>query len=1038
MKETPVSYNTIHEQLDQFFNEDLNASLHTFRNSFAGPLLDELTALRTDIFKLKRDPDSSQALIAERLESSLNVFKALLQRTEYTATDDLWIIALTEAIGKQPERIRCIQGEDRFKASESDGRLLRLRKAAKQQLFNTGKLFHRDESEPYEWIQEIPFQQLLRYGLLCRPDVFSHTISFEYSRMALALRALLYEVKEEIREEAETIAEKPEVKTLNETEPGSKSDLNPVNGKSDEIKPKNDPVKKNNKTADSHSSAYTNRLIDEATDYITLAIHEVKLFLESDYSSNPALKASPEILKELAEKVGTIEFGERKLSENKLEKQSRAAERNTRKNLRKWQSYLKSQLADLQVQIELSAFGIQLQQAQETLLKETHTFFRDTCYVPTENGVSILREVISELEQEEKEKQAVKKIETARSKLQDDFVDASLAMMQNEEQQERLITEIRQTISDLELEMNSFTETLQLAEKRTFAVPVPELTTDSFRWRSIASRFIKNEALNPIRPETQHFSAFILEQAGDIEEAAAIVDANLQAASSSDQKEGDDSPLQIALSGLKRSVLSLEKSIKSIREKQNAYETLIRSSLPVAFQRLSLLMLERRYDEFEMRDKALQAKETALGWQERFIRYYAVAEDNASLAWRYGRGKFFGLYNPAVRYLGFRVGSSGSARARLSLTEYLLQHKTTDEKLPFIYQRLFKRSFLIDKRYYLDAGTNLIQLSNGYGQWRKGIPWSMAIAGQKGSGKSTLLHFFKQDETIKDDVVHINLEQTIYDPAVMNRMISKAMGFAETPETADLIQKIQKSRKRRVLIFEGLQNLYIRNINGYSAIAEFWLLLSQTTGQLFWVVSCSGNAWSFFCKMFSADQFFSQIIRTDELTDDQIEKGIMLRHRATGYELTFKPSNEIQRNRSFRKILGKEKEIQNYLQKEYFGKLSQAARGNFSIAMIFWVNSISKVDDEGVIINPIELADIDTLETPSRDVLFALAALIRHDVLTARELAFAMHNERSEAQLLLGRLSSKGLVVETSRGFTINHLVYRQISQMLSSRNILH
>ncbi len=992
------SYEQIHERLNQFFEEDLNDGLKLFRSELTEDLRKELSELRTELFKIKKDDPNRYELILKRLNYLVRVISNKIPQ-KVTQKWTKWVIEKTEEL---PEQFFVKQTEDRFIGQEEDSFLLKAKKSIKKTVFSLSKLI---KGKDYRWEQRIPFRAVIQYSLLADSNTYRDSVTFEYSRIAKALMVLLQEIKEEIQEE------------LNEET--------------------NNDISEEQKN-DASVNPYRINIISEIETYITEALKLISDFQDASYKENPTLIESHANIVENLFKAGTIEFPNKKLRPKKLNSQIESSAKQTEKALTRWEDYLDSQIADFRIQLEMGDFGAELEDGENKLLEETHNFFRDICYIPTENGIRILKEIISHLEEQKSEKKSLREIESMRNKLQTEFMEQSLYIMQNEDAQRDLTSGIQRILSDIELSLNNFSEELLLAETRSFNLPIPEVTTDDFKWRKIASRFIKSEAISLIRPEQQNFEAFIKEQLTDIEEAAQIVDVNLQAAVTTEDYEGEETPLEIAVSGLKRAIIALEKSIKDIREKQNEYEFLIKEKLKDSFQRLAVLMLQRRYDEFELRDKALIAKETALGWKERLIRWYASFEDKLEVLWRYSKGKFRELYHPIAYFLGFKSQKETSVKARQDLTEFLITNKSVTNKLPFIYQRLFRRAFVIDKRFYIDGNDNITHLEKGYQQWVNKVPWTMAVVGQKGSGKSILLHFFKEHETIKDDVVHINIERTTYRPKELLKTISKSLGFAETDNVDELIQKIERSKKQRVVIFEGLQNCYLRNVNGFEAIRQFWVLLSQTSTKLFWVVTCSSNAWYFFIKMFDADQFFSQVLRTDSLSNRDIQDGIMLRHKATGYDLVFEPSAETTKTRAYRKLLGNEEEIQEYLEKEYFNKLSEVSKGNFSIAMIFWVNSIKEVTDSAIVFNPIEVADIDMLEIPSRDILFALASLIRHDTLTIEEMALSTHQPVSESKLILGRLASKGLIIKTSNGYTINHLVYRQIVQLLNSRNILH
>jgi len=86
----------------------------------------------------------------------------------------------------------------------------------------------------------------------------------------------------------------------------------------------------------------------------------------------------------------------------------------------------------------------------------------------------------------------------------------------------------------------------------------------------------------------------------------------------------------------------------------------------------------------------------------------------------------------------------------------------------------------------------------------------------------------------------------------------------------------------------------------------------------------------------------------------------------------------------------------------------------------------------------LEVADVDRLEIPARNVLFTLSAFVIHDRLTSEEMAMALHQDVMESRLMLTRLKSKGIIFKNANGYQMNQLVYRQLIRLLKRRNIIH
>lgn len=1011
MPKTVYSYKELEDKTDIFFEKEIKAALLDLRKEFSQPLLDLLIELKSDLQRIKKDDEERYYKTTKTLEEKLPDFQEWNSGSNKIDLAEYWHQKIIEKSKIIPAVAECVQEKERFYSSVSDTIYSRMLKTFKRVFFNLLKggyqfkkiilrLFGSGISEDYHWTQKIPLRNLIQHTFAGDHIWVADFIGTENSRMSQILEFLI---------------EKDE-----SSEPSVKKDSQNKSQKHDQKVP----------------PTFRLSVILQLEQHLESAIQNLR-----EYQADTYFKSDETLLLKIAsnvKKAGTIELPSSKFSNNKTESNIELSLHEASITEEKWQKYRGSQITDLKIQSELARFGSKSARTQSLLLEKTHSFFRDLFYLPIEQAISTSKEIISNLQKQDESRKSDVNIEEVRDRLNTELVENSLNAMRNLDHKRQVITEIKQDVSDLQLELNSFSEKVIVAEKRVPTLPVPELTLDDFLWQSIAARFLKDEAISKLDPDKQDFASFIEDQLDDLEEAAGIIDVNLLASIDSEDKEEDENPLEIAISGLQRAVNTLEKSIKSVREKQNGYEELIKYSLPESLQKLADVMLRREYDKFEQEDKARKVKSRALNWKELLTRYYAIVSEKAAVAKRFVTFKFNKLKVPISKYLGLQTETKVSVSEKQNLTEYLTGIDSIIRELPYIYQRLFSRTFLIEKRFFIPPAGSLQVMRSAFEQWDKGILSNVAVIGEKGSGKSTLLKFFKEDLEKEISVIDINFQQTVYEPEIFVDKMSEALGLKGISDLSELIDKIKGFQNRRIIIVEGLQNLYLRSINGFGAISDFWILMSQTSEKLFWMVSCSRYAWEFFTQISDADQYFSQVVKSDKLEEDQIKSGILARHKATGYELEFAASESLKRNRAYKKLIGDEDSMQEYLRNNYFEKLAKISEGNFSIAMILWIKSIKEHDDKKFVISPIEVADIDLLEVPSREVLFTLASLVRHDTLNADDLALSLHQKIEDAKLMLARLKAKGLVIETENGFMINHLTYRQVNRLLKNRNILH
>jgi adenylate kinase family enzyme len=656
-----------------------------------------------------------------------------------------------------------------------------------------------------------------------------------------------------------------------------------------------------------------------------------------------------------------------------------------------------------------------------------------------ENGVTAAKEILKKLKQSKSKTLPSKLVESIRSEVETELKDTLLSPMRNIEEQQKLVKKIQRIISDLQLEVQSFTEKTELAEVRELQKPVPVIDLDEFLWQSIAARFIKQEALKELDPEGRKLDVFIAEMSEEVAEAIQIVDVNLMAAiDSKDQNEEEQSPLEIAVSGLERAINLFEQSIQLVRERQNEYEKSVKEKLPNTLNRLADLMLTKDYDRFELQDKALQAKETALNWRDKFDMLSETVLEKIQLGFRFLTSKLKKANKSAAKYLGFSDDDDAiNKTVKRNLTEYLSRFNI-DNPLPYVYKRLFDREFEIDQRFFINPEQSFQLFEKSYQDWKKEMDVSVIIIGEKGSGKTTLIRFLRDQFLMDGKMISIDFDKTYFSENELMKRLNKAFGYDEDLTRSEFIEKVENKKSRTVVVIENLNNAYVRNINGFGALESFWVIMASTRDKVFWVTTSTRYAWNFFKKMSGADQYYTHIIEVDNLDEERIKNAILTRHKSTGYSLEFKPDKGIESSRTYRKLLNDQQKSQDFLKDQYFEQLAKVAEGNISIAMIFWMQSVVDFDENTFTIQPLKIADVDMLEVPSREVLFTLAALVIHDTLTSEQMALALHQDVSDSRLMLTRLKSKGILKQDEQGYRLNHLVFRQVVRLLKRKNILH
>ncbi|WP_340105054.1 AAA family ATPase [Rhodohalobacter sp. 8-1] len=982
-----------------FIETDLTREIQAMRLSFRQPLREWFAGTRDELLRLKKDDEKYYERSVKYLADRLPNLKKIIESLE----SDSWHSQLEASIKKAskslPEEMTEEQLPDHLNALEEDSFYVKAGKFLK-------RIKQKIDSKPPK--RTVFVRQLFLENVAASDEWIKEFAATEYDECTMLLDLLLEKTEQE------------------------------KEGKSneEELEEKKQSKKKTD---------FKFQIFVELEEHLHIAVQHLKQVEQNNEQQVTRL------LEPFAKKIiskskiaGTFQLSQKRPSAKEEIKLDVASAESCKKQQREWVRFLMSQFSDLKVQVEIAQYGFLASETKDEIANQTHEFFRDSFYIPIDNGIKAIESAMNEIGEMKASGKVGKKLDEVRLSLKDELDSRLLEHFQDAERVMSPVRHIQNLLSDLQAESRHFSDKLNLATRRESKYPVPAIDLDTIRWQSLAARFLNDEAVKKLDPTNQQFNQLFTQIKSAAEEAVQVVDVNIQAATeapkngdTAEKSEKEQAPLSISLEGLERAISSLEKAIKEVREKHDVYKEIVETRLPTALNSLAAIMLRRDFSQFELQDKALFVKEHALDWKQKLSSKWAILSDKVELGWRFAFKKIKLVSRFVAPYLGFKSEETISTKEKRNLAEDLAKPGAPSD-LPFVYKRLFDRDFSIDERFYVSPSNGLGLVSGSFDQWSRGLSTNVAIVGEKGSGKTTLIRFVEKKCINDETPVVLNLHQTFTEEKLLLKMMCDALGFKPVETTEEFIEKVQRKKNRSVIVVENLQNAFIRNINGFKAIEAFWVIMSSTMDELFWIVSCSRYSWDFFIKIANADQYFSHITYTDRLDEEEIREAIMTRHKSSGYELYFEPDESIKNSRAYKKLLGDEKESQELIRNQYFSKLYKVCEGNTSIAMIFWLQSIKEIDKQRFVFQPLEITDIDKLEVPSTEVLFTLAALVQHDMLDREQVAHALHQSVADSSLMLARLKTKGIIYEGSTGYKLNHLVYRQIIRMLKRKNIIH
>lgn len=737
--------------------------------------------------------------------------------------------------------------------------------------------------------------------------------------------------------------------------------------------------------------------------------------------------------------TGTVERGAGRYRPGKVKRLQRGVEKKLQNHFEALDRELVVNRDETTVRIEVIGLFLTLQGLQEKVEEDIDSFFRHGLRKPVfdlNKRLKTIREEIDAGDHTLDNQSSIERLRELREGLDSFFELHVLEPLRKMELNFDLQTRLDGYGSDAQLLSNRMSKELTLSKGK-------EGTAEKYRlaWSSAAARYLKEYVAMQLKPDDLQILQFLQQIRKDCDAIQQVSMVNLQSAEDAvrSKEERVREALQVAVDGLGRSVAKVDELLVRIDEK---YEFLRRRVLTIpnhALFYLWWLVHNNQLYRLGWKEHQYQLREAAFDWRTRFTARWARLQDRLFVWGRFLGMKAKGAWKAVKGYLGFVEKQQPDIRQRADIAEYLSETDRKIAGLPFIYRKLFDVNAPPDRRFYFTPGGSHGIFKQAYEGWYAGNKASFSIVGEKGSGKSTYLELAIDEMSIKEKIYRVDLSATIWKEPEMLSLFCSSLDLPQLDTREDLVGEIRKTERRKVVVVEGLQNLYVRNINGFDALESFLLLLSATRDKIFWVTSCSRYAWDYLSRVESLSEYFTFTVESDRLDATQIRNLVLERHRASGYELEFTPSEGIQESRAYKKVLDDWSGAQKHLSEDYFQQLAKIAEGNASIAMIFWLRSIRDFDEQRFYISPLEVTAVDSIEMLTPEILFSLAALVLHDTATGQEMALALNQSEHKCELLLNRLLSRGLLVRQDGDlYTLNHLVYRQVVRALKQRNIIH
>ena len=364
------------------------------------------------------------------------------------------------------------------------------------------------------------------------------------------------------------------------------------------------------------------------------------------------------------------------------------------------------------------------------------------------------------------------------------------------------------------------------------------------------------------------------------------------------------------------------------------------------------------------------------------------------------------------------------------------------DDLPNIYKRLFSPNLTELADFFVSRPEVVDHFNRAVEQWLHGRFTTIAIVGEPGAGRQSFVEQALQRRLYGMSIIRRRLVHTISTEEELAAELSSIAGGRRTQSLTQLRAKLNRRRDRAVIILEGAENLFLRSLDGMETLRKFLHLVSDTGETLLWIITMDLHAWRYLEAVQRIGHQFTHPLVLRPLSRDELKEMILTRHRASGFNLVY--TNKIEGWRQVRlmtaQLLNKTEDRQAVLEEAYFDQLHAYSRGNPMLAIFHWMQSLQPDSDTALRVTPLTPLGLDFLRTLDTEDLLALASIVLHNGLTAREFAKVFSTDEARAQATLQYLLHLRLVQAepgTENMFKLNRILYKAVAERLKQHNML-
>ncbi|MFW5966293.1 MAG: cation:proton antiporter [Persicimonas sp.] len=370
-----------------------------------------------------------------------------------------------------------------------------------------------------------------------------------------------------------------------------------------------------------------------------------------------------------------------------------------------------------------------------------------------------------------------------------------------------------------------------------------------------------------------------------------------------------------------------------------------------------------------------------------------------------------------------------------------------DERLhpPATYRRLFSSVPVDIPDFYIEREEVEDECARAVDNWLRSRPSSMLIVGERGMGKRSLVHhvlpahLFTRYDFDDSQLITVRIDEDVETERELCVCL-EPLGDGGPPRTlTHLERRLEDEEERRIVLVENGDQIYTRTPEGFELCERFLTMVERTSNSTLWIVLMSRAATTVLDTAIEATDYFTHVLELEPLDDDQIERMIMLRHQASGFDLEFEPPELGYLSRVRHPI--RSNEALRQPKSSYFERLADLSCGNPLLALLYWRESIHLDAPNGscIVAEALPKAEMELTASLSLQKKLILASLTQHQALAAPQLAHIVGLDLDRMHTELSHLRRLGFIepVEGTSTYRLRPLPGVLVTRELRELNLV-